>query len=46
MQFPNGSGVRVNMMYPTDYSHWGVQLKVKGVVEGGSWREAEGEKVC
>jgi hypothetical protein len=22
MQFPNGSNVRVNMMYPTDFSYW------------------------
>jgi len=22
MQFPNGSGKRVNMMYPTDFSYW------------------------
>ncbi|ACU72737.1 protein of unknown function DUF1254 [Catenulispora acidiphila DSM 44928] len=22
MQFPNASGVRVNMMYPTDFSYW------------------------
>ena len=22
MQFPNGSNIRVNMMYPTDFSYW------------------------
>lgn len=30
MQFPNGSGKRLNMMYPTDSSYW---TKLKGFVD-------------
>lgn len=32
MEFPNGSGKRVNMMYPTDFSYW---EKLKTFVDYG-----------
>ena len=37
MQFPNGSNIRVNMMYPTDFSYW---EKLKGLWTMSLWRRS------